>query len=102
MEKYDKKIKELQALISEEQSELEKQIERVDGISTNWKHGEVLRSYYLEGETKRDTAIRVYGNDSKQDVKNLGELIKKALEILEKVSSTPFVEVRQLTLENWR
>ena len=102
IEKYDRKIKELQALISEEQSELEKQIERVDGTSTNWKHGEVLRSYYLEGETKRETAIRVYGNDSKQDVKNLGELIKKALEILEKVSSTPFVEVKQLTLDNWR
>lgn len=101
VEKFDTKIKELQALISVDTKELEQQIERVDKTSDNWKHAEALRSYYLEGETKQETAFRVYGGATKQDVKNLSELLKTALEILEKVSGKPFVEVQQLVLEDW-
>lgn len=102
VEKYDKKIKELESVISLDTQELEKQIERVDQKSDNWKHAEALRGFYLEGETKQETALRIYGDDSKQAVKNLSELIKTALENLEKVSSTPFVEVQQLVLEDWK
>ncbi len=101
VEKYDKKIKELEAIISTDTQELEEQIARVDQKSDNWKHAEVLRCFYLEGETKQETALRIYGDDSKQAVKNLSELIKTALEILEKVSSTPFVKIEQLVLDNW-
>jgi len=102
VEKYDRKIKELEAEIQPEHDELETQIERVDSTSNNWRHAEALRSFYLLGESKQDAAFRVYGDNDKQDIKNLSELLNVALEILEKVSSTPFVEVKQLVLEDWK
>lgn len=99
VEKFDKKIRELEAEIKPEMDELEKQIERVDGVSSNWRHAEALKSFYLLGESKIATANRIYGDSEKQDVKNVSELLNTALEVLEKVSSTPFVEVQQLIIE---
>lgn len=102
VEKYERKIKELEAEIQPEHDELETQIDRVDNTSNNWRHAEALRSFYLLGESKQDAAFRVYGDNDKQDIKNLSELLNVALELLEKVSSTPFVEVKQLVLEDWK
>ena len=101
IENFDRKIRQLEAEIQPEMDELEKQIERVDGKSDNWRHAEALRSFYLFGESKLETAEKIYGESTKQDVKNLNELLKVALEYLEKVSSTPFVEVQQITMEDW-
>lgn len=100
VEKFDKKIQELEADIHSEMLELEKQIEIVDSESENWRHAEALRSFYLMGESKQEAANRVYGDCSKQDVKNFNEILKTALECLEKVSS--FVEVQKFTIEDWQ
>ena len=102
VEKYDKKIKELAARIEPERAELEAQIDRVDSESNNWRHAESLRSYYLEGESKKDTAYRIYGTDDKKDVDNVSDLLKTAEELLAKVSATPFVQVQQMVLEDWK
>lgn len=99
VERFDKKIREMEALIQPETDELTKEIERVDSESTNWRHAEVLRSFYLMGESKQETADRVYGDSSKQDVKNLNELLKTAVEMLSKVGSV--VEVKHITMEDW-
>lgn len=101
VERFDRKIRELEAEIKPEMDELEKQIDRVDGRSDNWRHAEALRSFYLFGNSKQEAASRVYGENTKQDVKNFNELLKVALEFLEKVSSTPFVEVQQLVIDDW-
>lgn len=102
VEKYEYKIKQLEAEIQPERDELEIQIDRVDATSNNWRHAEALRSFYLLGESKQDASFRVYGDNDKQDIKNLSELLNVALELLEKVSSTPFVEIKQLVLEDWK
>ena len=102
VEKYDLKIKELAAEIEPERQELQAQINRVDEQSTNWRHAESLRSYYLEGLSKKDTAIDIYGSDDKKDVDNVSDLLKTAIELLAEVSSTPFVRVEQIPLEVWK
>ena len=98
VEKFDKKIRELEAEIKPEMDELEKQIDRVDSESTNWRHAEVLRSFYLLGESKQEAANRVYGECTKQDVKNLNEILKTAIEYLGKTSS--LVELQEVDLED--
>ena len=99
VEKYDHDIRELEADLKPEKDELEQQIEKVDGESTNWRHAEVLRSFYLLGENKQEAANRVYGECTKQDVKNLNEILKTAIEFLAKVSK--HVEVQQVNIEDW-
>lgn len=99
VEQFDKKIRELEAEIKPETDELEKQIDLVDCESTNWRHAEALRSFYLFGESKQEAANRVYGECTKQDVKNFNEILKTALEFLGKVSS--YVEVQKITTEDW-
>lgn len=101
VEKYDRKIKELEALIQPERMELAQQIERVDGISNNWRHAEALRNYYYEGRSKSESTYSLYGDFDKQNIKNFSEILKTACELLEKVSSTPFIEVEQRTIEDW-
>ena len=99
IEGFDIKIRELEAEIHPETEALGNQIELVDGRSTNWRHAEALRSFYLWGESKQDAAKRVYGDSSKQSVKNLNEILKTALEFLSKVSS--MVEVQEVKIEDW-
>lgn len=101
VESYDRKIRELEAEIQPEKEELEKQIDRVDSESTNWRHAEALRSFYLFGESKQEAASRVYGESTKQDVKNLNDILRTALEFLEKVSSNSFVEIQKYNIEDW-
>lgn len=99
VERYDKKIRELEADIQPETEELEKQIDMVDGESTNWRHAESLRSFYLFGESKKDASIRLYGDSTKQDIKNFNEILKTALEYLEKMGS--FVDVQKYNIDDW-
>lgn len=99
IEGFDRKIRELEAEIQPEMDELEKQIERVDRESTNWRHAEALRSFYLFGESKKETAGRLYGESTKQDVKNLNETLKTALEIMSKFGS--MVEVQTFNIDDW-
>ena len=100
VERFDKKIKELEAEINPDSKELEADIDKVDSESTNWRHAEALRSFYLFGESKQDAAIRVYGESTKKDVKNLNDLLNTALEILERVN-TSFVEQKTYEIEDW-
>lgn len=102
VESLNEKIKKLEAEISPDRAELEQQIDRLDGVSNNWRHAECLRSYYLDGQEKRETALLIYGDCDKQDVKNLNDLMDTALKILAKVSSSGFVEVEQRKLEDWQ
>ena len=100
VEKYDRDIRELEADLKPEKDELEQQIEKVDGESTNWRHAEALRSYYLLGESKQQAAARVYGDYSKQDTKNFNDILKTALEFLAKVSK--HVEIQEINIEDWK
>ena len=100
VEKYDQQIRELEAEIKPEKDELEEQIEKVDGESTNWRHAEALRSFYLFGESKQQAACRVYGDSTKQDIKNFNDILKTALEFLAKVSN--HVEIQELNIEDWK
>lgn len=100
VEKYDHDIRELEADLKPEKDELEEQIEKVDGQSTNWRHAEALRSFYLFGESKQQAAIRVYGDSSKQDIKNFNDILKTALEFLSKVSK--HVDIQELNIEDWK
>ena len=99
VEKYDRKIRELEAEIKPETDELSEHIEKVDGVSTNWRHAEALRSFYLMGESKQQSTERLYGDNSKQNGKNFNEILKTALEFLEKVGD--FVEVKKYQIEDW-
>jgi len=101
VERYNKKINELEAEITPERKELATQITRVDSASNNWRHAEALRSYYLEGASKAEAAYSLYGDNDKQNIKNFSEILNTALEILESVSSTPFVQIEQIPLEVW-
>ena len=100
VEKYDQQIRELEAEIKPEKDELVVEIEKVDGESTNWRHAEVLRGYYLLGESKQQAASRVYGDSTKQDIKNFNDILKTALEFLAKVSN--HVEIQELNIEDWK
>ena len=100
VEKYDKDIRELEADLKPEKDELEEQIEKVDGESTNWRHAEALRSFYLCGDSKQQAACRVYGDSTKQDIKNFNDILKTALEFLSKVSK--HVEIQELNIEDWK
>lgn len=102
VEKYDRKIRELAAEIEPEQKELDLQVKRVDENSKNWRHAEVLRSFYLEGESKVETAIRVYGEAEKKDIDNVSDLLKTATELLGELSNKSFVQVEQIPLEVWK
>lgn len=100
VEKYDHEIRLLEAEMQPEKDQLEQQIEKVDGESTNWRHAEALRSFYLNGESKQQAANRVYGDSTKQDIKNLNDILKTALEFLAKVSEC--VEVQEFNIEEWK
>lgn len=101
VEKLNERIKALESEILPDRVELEKQIDRLDGYSNNWRHAEALRSYYLDGQSKQETALRIYNECNKQDVKNLNDLMNTALELLAKVSTNVFVEVEQRKIEDW-
>ena len=100
VEKFDKKIRELEAEIKPETDELKKEINRVDSTSTNWRHAEALRRFYLYGENKIEAANMIYGDDTKQGVKNLNEILKTAIELLGEVSG--LVDVQKVAIEDWQ
>lgn len=101
VEKIDKQIRELEAIVKPEQAELSKQIERVDSSSDDYRHAAILRQLYVDGDTLKDVILSFYPEDSKEARKSIAGLRKTAEKLLAKVSGIPFIEVRQLTIEDW-
>ena len=71
LEKLSKEIKELEAVVLPEQKEIETQIERLNSISDDWRHADVLKRLYVDGERMKDVILTYYKEDNKKDRKSV-------------------------------
>jgi hypothetical protein len=102
VEKIDKEIKELEVIVKPEQIELNKQIERVDSLSNDYRHAAILRQLYIDGDSIKDVILNFYETDSKEARKSIAGLRKTAEKLLAKISTTPFIKVEQMIIEDWK
>lgn len=101
VERINRQILELEAVIIPLKNDLTQQIERVDNNSDDYRHAEILRMLYLEGFTVKDVILSFYPEDNKATRSSIEGLRKTAEKLLAKVSETPFIEVKQLVIEDW-
>jgi hypothetical protein len=102
VEKIDKEVKELEVIVKPEQIELNKQIERVDSLSNDYRHAAILRQLYIDGDSIKDVILNFYETDSKEARKSIAGLRKTAEKLLAKISTTPFIKVEQMIIEDWK
>lgn len=101
VEKIDKQIRELEAIVRPEQIALNLQIDRVDSISDDYRHASILRQLYVDGESLKDVILSFYPEDTKETRKSISGLRNTAEKMLAKISGTPFIKVQQLQLPEW-
>ncbi len=101
VERINKQIKQLEAEIQPIKQDLTNQIQRVDENSDDFRHAEILRMLYLEGFTMKDVILNYYTEDTKTTRSNIEGLRKTAEKLLAKISSTPFIKIKQLVIEDW-
>lgn len=101
LEKINKEIKELEAIVLPEQKEIEEQIDRLYTYSDDWRHSDILKRLYVDGENMKDVILAYYNEDNKNTRSNIEGLRNTAIKMLEKVSEKPFIEIKQLTIEDW-
>ena len=101
LEKINKEIKELEAIVLPEQKEIEEQIDRLYTYSDDWRHSDILKRLYVDGENMKDVILAYYNEDNKNTRSNIEGLRNTAIKMLEKVSEKPFIEIKQLTIEDY-
>ena len=101
LEKINKEIKYLEAIVLPEQKEIEEQIDRLYTYSDDWRHSDILKRLYVDGENMKDVILAYYNEDNKNTRSNIEGLRNTAIKMLEKVSEKPFIEIKQLTIEDW-
>lgn len=101
VENIDKKIKKLEAIVIPAQAALSQQIERVDSMSNDYRHAEILRQLYVDGETLKDVILSFYPDDTKENRKSISGLRNTAEKLLAKISGTPFIKVEQMVIEDF-
>ena len=102
LEKINKEIDELAAIVLPEQAEIEKQIVRLDAYSNDWRHSDILKRLYVDGESLKDVITTYYGEDTKTNRRSIEGLRDTAIKMLEKVSTKPFIEIQQTVIEDWK
>ena len=102
VEKINKEIKELEAIVLPEQKEIETQINRLYDYSSDWRHPDILKRLYIDGESMKDVILAYYGEDSKNTRSSVEGLRNTAIKLLEKISAKPFIEIQQLVIEDWK
>ena len=101
VEKLNREIKALAAIVMPEQMEIEKQIILLDSISNDWRHADILKRLYVDGEKMKDIILTYYSVDNKNNRNCAEGLRDTAIKMLEKVSEKPFVEIKQTKIEDW-
>ena len=116
LERINKEIKALEAKVYPEQKELEAQIDRVNERSDHWQHADILRRLYIDCQTIKDVIIdytpanytytdghyKCLDKDKETATRRSIEGFRDtAIKMLEKVSEKPFIEIKQLTIEDW-
>ena len=101
VENIDKKIKKLEAIVIPAQAALSQQIERVDSMSNDYRHAEILRQLYVDGDTLKDVILSFYPEDTKENRKSISGLRNTAEKLLAKISGTPFIKVEQMVIEDF-
>lgn len=101
LEKINKKIKDLEIIVLPEQQEIEAQIDRLYDYTNDFRHPDILKRLYVDGESIKDVITAYYGEDNKSNRRSIEGLRNTAIKLLEKVSDAPFIEVKQLVLEDW-
>ena len=101
VEKINKEIKELESVVLPEQKEIETQINRLYDYSSDWRHPDILKRLYVDGESMKDVILAYYGEDNKNNRSSVEGLRNTAIKLLEKVSSKPFIEIEQRVIEDW-
>lgn len=101
VEKIDKEIKHLESIVIPEQQEFEQQINRLYEFTTDWRHPDILKRLYIDGENMKDIIMLYFGEDSKNSRNSVDRIRNSAIKLLEKVSDKPFIEIQQTVLEDW-
>lgn len=99
VENINKEIKQLEALVLPEQKEMEVQIDRLNEYSDDWRHADILKRLYIDGESIKDVIVEYYGSDTKNGRSSVEGLRNTAIKLLEKVSATPFIEIEQIPID---
>jgi len=102
LEKINKEIKDLEAIVLPEQQEIEAQINRLDDYSDDWRHSDILKRLYIDGESIKDVITTYYGDDNKNTRRSIEGLRNTAIKLLEDVSVKPFIEIQQMVIEDWQ
>jgi hypothetical protein len=102
VENINKQIKNLESMINPVQKDLALQIERVDSATDDWRHAEILKMLYLDGCSMKDVILNFYPEDNKNARSSIEGLRKTAEKTLAKISSTPFIKINQLIIEDWQ
>lgn len=116
VEKINREIRELEAIVYPEQKELEAQIDRVNEKSDYWQHADVLRRLYIDCQTIKDIIIdytpanykyidghyKCIDKDKETATRRSIEGFRDtAIRMLSEVSDTPFIPCQQHMLEVW-
>lgn len=99
IEKINKEIKQLEAEVLPEQKEIETQINRLYEVTDDWRHPDVLKRLYIDGESIKEVILAYYGSDTKNTRSSVEGLRNTAIKLLEKVSATPFIEIEQIPID---
>lgn len=101
LEKINRELRELEAIVIPEQKEIEAQLTRVE--VKDWRYREILQSYYIDDIPAKEIIVEIYGDKADKDPaiwKQYYRLQSAAIRELAKVSEKPFIQIeRQLMLE---
>lgn len=116
LEKINREIRELEAIVYPEQKEIEAQIDRVNEKSDYWQHADVLRRLYVDCQTIKDIIIdynpsnytyinghyKCIDKDKETATRRSIEGFRDtAIKILGEISETPFIPCQRHLLEDW-
>lgn len=102
VEKIDKQIRELEAIVKPEQIVLIQQIDRVDETSNDFRHASILRQLYIDGCSLKEVILSFYPEDTKETRKSISGLRNTAEKLLAKISGIPFIRVEQMVIEDFK
>jgi len=102
VEKIDRQIKELEAIVTPEQNILLQQLDRLDEKSNDYRHAAILRQLYVDGCSLKDVILSFYPEDTKESRKSISGLRNTAEKMLAKISDIPFIKVEQMTIEDFK
>ena len=101
VEKIDKQIKELEAIVTPEQNILLQQLDRLEEKSNDYRHAAILRQLYVDGCSLKDVILSFYPEDTKESRKSISGLRNTAEKMLAKISEIPFIKVEQMIIEDF-